>query len=238
MKGKSWENSIPPQEMTPPAEEEGGFAYAENIETYQDTEPSFEAPQKAIDIMAEAEMMSGASEKELFPEKKELMESAREGRLGILGNAFTRAADTIKSAKEKAGEIKDSLPEPAQELMSQIMDVSSVKMYTEAVRGKTLTGKELSPKDRVLSAMIAGTHDISRGLFLYAANSGNPDYAKLGSIAYGASWALLMAKNGPKMLHNLKELASYYHLNDAGLVLARAGSAFDRHGYANLPQVF
>jgi len=114
------------------------------------------------------------------------------------------------------------------------MDVSSLKMYAEAGRGKSLTGKELSAKERVLSALIAGTNDLAKSLFFYAAGSGNADYAKLGSIAYGASWALLLVKNGPKMMANLKELSTYYHFGEASLVLVRTEAVFDQYGYSNL----
>jgi hypothetical protein len=218
----------PPQEITAPLQESDGFLNAEN-------KPEEE---KSLDLMAMAESGMNRIEKEDSPEKMEIMEKSRQERLGILGSVFTRVKGTMEMAKGKMAPIKaginEKIPMPAQELISQMMDVSSIKMYTEAGRGKTLTGKELSPKDRILSALIAGTNDIAKGLFFYAASSGNADYAKLGSIAYGASWALLLAKNGPKMMQNLKELAEYYNFSDASPVLVRVGAAFDQYGYNNI----
>jgi hypothetical protein len=193
-------------------------------------------------MMAEAETQSGASEKELFPEKKELMESAREGRLGIMGDALTRVADTVNAAKEKAHEVKEALPEPAKELLNQLADASTAKVYSELgvelKTGKNFMGEKRTPKERIMSLLMAGTNDIGKALIAYGAASGNAELSAAGFLSYGASWALLLKKNGPTMIQNFKDLARHYHQDDASLVLARAGAAFERHGYANLPQVF
>jgi hypothetical protein len=227
---------IPPQEITAPLSEAADLASLENN--------SEERPEKSVVLMAAAESGMNRNEEEVSREKMEVMETARQERLAILNSVFARVKGTIEKAKEKMvpvmapvkEKIDEHVPKPAQEIMSQLMDVSSIKMYTEASRGKTLTGKELSPKDRVLSALIAGTNDIAKLLFFQAARSGNTEYAKLGSIAYGASWALLLVKNGPKIMQNLKELASYYGFGEASPVLARAEATFSQYGYSHLEE--
>jgi|GEM_PF-1176318 len=241
--------NIPPQEALPPLKKlppREINPLPDQAADLEQAESASEAPEKSLDLMAAAEGGMNATERESSPEKMEIMENARDERLGILKNVFERIKgplETIKqSAKEKMAPLKqkidEHLPKPAQEIISQLMDASSMKMYLEAAKGKTVVGRKLSPKERVISALAGGTNDIAKCLFAYAASSGSPEYAQLGGLAYGASWALLLAKNGPKMFKNLKELAGYYDFSQASAVLVRSEAVFSQYGYQNFDERF
>lgn len=190
-----------------------------------------------LDHTGKSEKLTSKIEKENAQERVVIMKEARSQRLGILSDMFSRLKNSAEISKEKIGinklqkKIDDNLPKPAQELISQMLDVSSIKMYAEAGRGKNLTGKELEPKDRVLSVLSAGTNDIAKFLFAYAASSGSVEYAQLGGMLYGTSWAFLLNKNGQKMMQNLKELASYYELEKVNLVLNKIEETFNKYRY-------
>lgn len=224
------ENLIPPQESTPLAASAENLV--ENDILSERTDESFEEPQRAIDLMAEAEAMGSGKEKEYSPEKKEIVEKAQEERRELMGGVFSRVRGEVMSKW-------DQLPDSAKSLASNVLEMTSASTAaTKAIFGKEITGEKFTPKERLMSAMMAGSTGLSYALAAYAAYSGSPEYLPLATASYGASWVLGLAKNGKKIVENLKDVAVDLGFDNAGLVLAKVGGVMENYGPSRLRERF
>jgi hypothetical protein len=74
--------------------------------------------------------------------------------------------------------------------------VSSFKMGTEAIVGKTAAGSKLSSKERALYGASVSLTALSYALWSYAVYTGDPTYALLWWKTYaGSRWFFLLAKS-------------------------------------------
>jgi hypothetical protein len=241
---------IPPQEITSSPEIETDLASAETIpekeEKETDAEKIEQPPETALDFMARAE---SGTESEKSKEKTEIMEKSFKERLEILNGVFVRVKNSIETSgtelkdvgSEITGEIRgatfDHLPRSAQRLLSRIGDASGFALLGQAYKNKNLIGEKFSRKERIMTALLGGTTLLSEALILFSVLAKNPENARaIARSLYGASWILLIAKNGRSAMEDLQELASECHLDEAKLVLARAGENFGRYGYENFDQ--
>lgn len=151
----------------------------------------------------------------------EIMERAQERRRGILTKSIGRWGD----------ELKTKVPKPAQVLLSTGFNYvgipGAIKMVGEAVRGKTVTGQELTPLGRLNHGLIQGTN----ALAYYSAIRGE---FKRAGIIYASSWALDGIQYYPEILKALGELSQKRNLPKLQRTFEFINTHLDRIGIRRL----
>ena len=158
--------------------------------------------------------------------KNEVKEKFREGRLDILKNKFSTMKDAINK----------KVPQSLQNLISTGLDktiISGPKMAVEAYVGKTVSGEELTPTDRVLYGLIAGANMASYALTGYAASTGDTDYLKTAGILYAGHWALFGVQRIPKIIRDLANLAEKYKFIETKNTLNKINDMIKKYGISN-----
>lgn len=163
--------------------------------------------------------------KPLLETKEQVMERSRAERFGILGGVLKRITGTINAHVPKS--IQNSISTGAN------FFVGSYKMGGEAVVGKTLAGKKLSPKDRIMYSLISTTGIAFQGLSAYGATHGNMEMIQAGLASYTASWILFGVQTAPEIISNLKELAQTANKPELVKLFTSVEKIFEKFGYDN-----
>ncbi|MEK7608785.1 MAG: hypothetical protein AAB495_04360 [Patescibacteria group bacterium] len=142
-------------------------------------------------------------------EKGEIIERAQEERLEILEEHFSSLAKEVGEAEERT-------TAPGKNLGSTALDffIGNYKMAIEAIAGKTLAGSALSPKDRLLYGIAAGTGILAHicGVAGVASEEHRRLLLETGAVSYGISWATFSIERIPKIADDLRNIASRYSL--------------------------
>ncbi|NTU98555.1 hypothetical protein HGA64_00920 [Candidatus Falkowbacteria bacterium] len=189
---------------------------------------------KRPDDFLDAKKTDATVEKIVSPEKKKIMEAAREERRGLLERYLLKLKKSVAEAKEA---INKKIPMQVQVLASMTTEVSTIVLYAQAIRGKNSLNEKISPKERLLAILSGGLNDIAKLLLALAATTGNAEYAKLGATVYGASWVTLLAKNGREILHILKYIANCFELKEVSDLMAKSEETLEQYGYDNLENI-
>ena len=168
-------------------------------------------------------------------ERKNIIENAREGRFKILGNVSKR----VSSYTEKY------LPEETKKkilsISSNVLDftpISAVKMGTEAVKGKTFVGEELSLKDRIMYGLIVTSNLAFYGLTAYGiSKGGDMDAIKLGAGFHVSSWVFLASQKGPELIQAAQNLATKYNMEPLNKFFIAFEKIVEKYGYKNLTKL-
>lgn len=164
----------------------------------------------------------------------------RDGRLDdYLWNSDTVADDIagrisyeffdIPSLQEIQDELLPKMKKTAIQIWSQAADwtiVSSFKMGTEAIIGKTAAGNNLSWKERILYGASVSLTALSYALWWYAAYSWDPSYAIVWSKTYaGSRWFFLLAKS-KQTLDALHDFANAHSIQSLKRLLKKYDDIF------------
>lgn len=175
----------------------------------------------------EKEKISSEKIPEQAEKRENVIENARKGRLELLGDVSRRI---IKS-------VDDKIPQNVKNLMSHAIDftvMANVKMGTEAIKGKTLSGEELNTKDRIMYGLIVTTSITAYGLSAYAASEGDTEMLMPAGEFYLASCVLFVAQKGPQLIKNLKNVAERYEKDSLVKFFTAFEKIIDKYGYENL----
>lgn len=155
------------------------------------------------------------------PEAREVIETARQERLGLLQGVFDRLGKAIDAKFSK----------PVQFLGSTAFNYvglpGAIKMMGEAYRGTLTTGQRLTPLGRMNHVLIQGTNLLAYGLAIQGR-------FKEAGISYAASWAVDAVQYYPEILKALRELAASRGLTGIDESLRQIGEVADRTGVGSL----
>lgn len=136
---------------------------------------------------------------------------------------------SVPSLEEIQNEILPKIKKWAMHVWSQAADwtiVSSFKMGTEAIIGKTAAGSKLSSKERALYGASVSLTALSYALWSYAVYTGDPTYAFIGWKTYmGSRWFFLLAKS-KQTLNMLHHFADTYNIKSLKKLLTKYDGIF------------
>lgn len=176
-----------------------------------------EKPQKSTDL-------------ENGERRKLIIEEAQKERL-VLSNAL---------ASRIIGYVKDHIPKSIQNIASNILNftvIANFKMGAEAVIGKTSTGEELSPKDRIIYGLIVATSLVGYSLLTHGATTGNRNELEMSAGSFTVSWGLFLSRMGPALIRDTREIAEMQNKTELVAFLTTIEKVLETINYQNIKQL-
>lgn len=133
---------------------------------------------------------------------EKVIENAQKERLKLFNNVLERIVESIK-------EYADKIPKPAKDLLANVFDFTLaglISMAMQAIRGKTLTGEEVSTKDRIGCSLVVISNITSYLLAVHGFSEKDTVEIALAGKIYLAHWGILVTHKTPQITKNIQQI--------------------------------